>query len=131
MKPVALLSCLFVCLSLLTACGKKEDEGAPTVAARPEKKVKAVTTESKKTAAPVGDAPAPGEPVPFTPMKTVEALDLVVADFVTQYRRTPDTLDELIQKKLIPRLPPPSPGMRFELVKDNKKKTAHVVEVPQ
>lgn len=132
MKPVALLSCLFVCVSLLSACGKKQDqEGAPTVAARPEKKMKKAKAESSASAsAPASAADASPPAVPERQMSQLDALNLIVDQFGGYYGRTPHKLEELVEKRLIPRLPEPTPGKRFELVTDKKTRTARVVEVP-
>lgn len=125
MKSVTLLSCLFVCASLLSACGKK-DEGAPTVAASPEKKVKKAKSESSAPAS----APAPAAAVPERQMSQLDALNLMVDQFGGYYGRTPHKIEELVEKRLIPRLPEPTPGKRFELVTDKKTRTARVIEVP-
>ncbi|MFA6546585.1 MAG: hypothetical protein WCS99_19370 [Limisphaerales bacterium] len=133
MKSIALLSCVVVCVSLLSACGKKKEEDAGTVSAQPAKKAKpaADATGDKKAAKAPAASTAPDEaaPPPYVPMPALLELDAQVANFITQFRRVPDNLEELVRMKVIPRLPQPPPGKRFQLVKDKGNK-AHVEEVP-
>ncbi|MFA6543380.1 MAG: hypothetical protein WCS99_03075 [Limisphaerales bacterium] len=135
MNPIALLSCLFVCLSLLCACHKKkQEEGAATVSVQSEKKSKGKLAKAEKTEntspAPVtSDAPPlPPPGVPATP--AFMEWESHVSTFVTIHRRAPESLEEVAQKLQIKRRPEAPPGKRFELVKDKNGKSAHVVEVP-
>ena len=129
MNPIALLSCMFVCLCLLSACGKKED-AAGTVSALPVKKAKPAADggDKKAASAPAADAPPEMVTTPPPPMPALMQMNQLVTGFVAQYRRTPENLDELVKMKLIPRLPEPSPGKRFLLVK-GKGHQVHVEEV--
>lgn len=134
MKSIALLFCVVISVSLLSACGKKKEEDAGTVSARPAKKAKAAADatggEKKAAKAPVAEtSPNEAPPPPYVPMPASLELNAMVANFIAQFRRPPDSLEELVQKKVIPRLPEPPPGKRFQLVKDKGNK-AHVEEVP-
>ena len=131
MKSITLLLSVIVCASLLSACGKKGEESTGAVTARPEKKAKKPKAEDSAAApaAPAAETSAPAQPE--RPVMThLEALNLVVDQFGGYYGRPPYKLEELVEKRLLPRLPEPTPGKRFDLVTDKKTRSAHVVEVP-
>lgn len=57
-------------------------------------------------------------------------MNLAVQEFVTQMGRPPTRLEELLEKRVLPRFPVPSPGMKFILAK-GRNNQPEVKEVPQ
>jgi|GEM_PF-2118518 len=57
-------------------------------------------------------------------------MNLAVQEFVTQMGRPPTRLEELLEMRVLPRFPTPSPGMKFVLTK-GKNNQPQVNEVPQ
>ncbi len=56
-------------------------------------------------------------------------MNLAVQDFVVQMGRPPARLEELLEKRVLPRFPAPSPGMKFVLTKGRNNQML-VTEVP-
>lgn len=57
-------------------------------------------------------------------------MNLAVQEFVTQMGRPPTRLEELLEKRVLPRFPPPSPGMKYVLTK-GRNNQPEVKEVSQ
>ncbi|MFA6543439.1 MAG: hypothetical protein WCS99_03385 [Limisphaerales bacterium] len=133
MRLIALPSCMLVCASLLlSACGKKKtEESVKTAPGQSEKKVKPAAggQSPKQAGTPASEPFVAAEIPPEVPVTLVMTLNSLVKEFVARNNRPPENLEELVKKGMLPRLPKPPPGKRFELTKDAAGKPL-VVEVP-
>lgn len=91
-----------------------------------------VPAKTEASAAPPATAPPPGTELPKELQASTPALaqmNLAMQEFVTQMGRPPTRLEELVEQRVLPRLPPPTPGKKFVLTK-GKNNQPQVAEVP-
>lgn len=123
------ISCFVFVVLLLAACGKSE---APA-----QGKAEKQTTSMPKVASDSTDAapPPPGAPVvtraeavplegdykkdPHS-LSDLDSLNLAVRDFIRAYGKPPRSVEELVDKKVIPRLPAAPPGKKYSFDETTK-----------
>jgi hypothetical protein len=118
--------CLFAVSVLVCAgCHKAEQIEKPNTAPLPKISVESDTTQPAP-AAKEGEnvaPPAPGEegPPPAADMRTqvddsaidAETINSMLADFRSETRKIPKTMDDLVKWKLLPAVPKPPPGKQY------------------
>jgi len=106
---------------LLAGCGKKEEaakEAPPPLPTLP------YMNESKDGAPKAPDAPAaPAEPAPAQTENTseksaeegfpAETLNAAIQSFIEQFERPPASLQELVEKQVLRKMPVPPAGKKF------------------
>lgn len=116
------------CLALC-GCGGEEPKPKLTVAKPPPTVTEPKRVAPSSVSGASATAPAQEPPPVNTPgLSRGGELNLIVEEFVAQTGRVPSSLEELVEKKFIARIPEAPPGKKFAL-KIREKTRAEVIVV--
>jgi len=116
MRRFANLPAGLVCAMLLAACSKPPPRVtvAPPPAASPTQAKAPGSATPTPAPAPVAP-PAPRPPTDTPGLSRAGELNLLVGEFISQTGQPPKSLEELVAKKFIARIPDAGPGKKYAL----------------